>query len=77
MGRKKFIEDDEYMELAHILSEKIRKTKVKKPYRKSYVDKVYKRLVEEIEELIGIQYYSPSDLEVTEAVKKLYNKYVS
>jgi hypothetical protein len=68
------IDDDEYIELAHILSEKIR-TRRKKP---EFVDKNYKRFVEQAEGLKNSPWPNSvaTNLEVIEAVKKLYKKYV-
>ena len=76
--RGRMIEDDEYIELAHMLSEKIRTRRKKPKFRSSYVDRIYKLFLDQAEGLKGSYYSSNSvtDLEVIEAVKKLYKKYV-
>jgi len=86
-GGKKFLQDDEYMDMAEKLSEKIRGARSKQefkaanPFRKSYVDRAYKELMETIKVLERGEhghYYVPSveRTEIIEAIKKLYDKYV-
>lgn len=68
------IDDDEYMDLAEIVAEKVRKqrNKIPKDYRVSYVNNLYKEFVISIEG--NPRSLTPKEIE--EAVKKLYNKYV-
>jgi len=86
-GGKKFLQDDEYMDMAEKLSEKIRGARARKEvtFRKSYVDRLYRLLNDQIKEkLIPLHTrgrYNEWEWEVTkeevkEAVKKLYDKYV-
>ncbi|NMC59304.1 MAG: hypothetical protein GYA51_07985 [Candidatus Methanofastidiosa archaeon] len=86
-GGKKFLQDDEYMDMAEKLSEKIRGARARKEitFRKSYVDRLFKLLNDEIKEklvpLHARSHYNEWEWEVTkeeaaEAVKKLYDKYV-
>lgn len=85
-GGKKFLQDDEYMDMAEKLSEKIRGDRARKEitFRKSYVDRLYRLLNDEIKEkLIPLHARSRYEWEwevtkeeVAEAVKKLHDKYV-
>jgi len=73
--------DDEYKEAAHILSEKVRRSRNKKEFRESYVNRAYKALIYTVNDLSTPQYgrfYVPEikKSEIIEAIKKLYNKYV-
>lgn len=72
-------DDSEYMELAQILSEKIRKARNKKSYRVSYVNKIYKGLNKKIEDMKEFHQYgpifNPSNEEIILGIEKLLNKY--
>jgi len=86
-GGKKFLQDDEYMDMAEKLSEKIRGARARQEikFRKSYVDRLFKVLDDDIKEkLVPLHArgrydqweWEVSKEEVKEAVKKLYDKYV-
>jgi len=77
-----FIDDDEYMELAHIASQKIsrarkmEKAKEERGGRASYINTMYKRLLNAAENTTYDRYYKITDDEVKAAIKKLYKKYL-
>ena len=77
--QKGTIDDEDYIELARILSEKIRKAQSKPEFRISYVNSAYNTLLREIRNMmlpadfISLQY---TQKEIAEAIKKLYDKYV-
>jgi len=79
---KNNITDEEYIEAAHVLSEKVKKSRnSKNKFRQSYVNRAYKELNDTIIKLKTPQYsyhYVPEvkDSEIIEAIKKLYDKYV-
>jgi hypothetical protein len=77
------IEDDEYMDLVHLLSEKIRRSERTKQRKKerggriSYINRVYDALRAEAESQTQHGFRRPiaTKEEVKAAVKKLYQKY--
>lgn len=90
---KTSISDDEYMDLAEILVEKIRKSRIKqektKVINQSKVDALFKRLDDCILHKNNMAHHASysydkqnntigiTDVEIQEAIKKLYNKYVN
>ena len=81
MGAKKYLQDDEYMEMAEMLSKKIRKSKKPKPeVRSSYVYRAYKTLLDRIKILENPPGFNTGPAvtrkETIEAIKKLYDKFV-
>jgi hypothetical protein len=79
---KRTMDDDEYIESARILLEKIRKSNKPKPeFSPSHANYIYRKFISTIRDLTnpnnrGYNEIIVTKREVVEAIKKLYDKYI-